>query len=101
MNKLSKDKKDTFIKVRVSAEEKEKINKLAKSCNQKPSEYTRARLLGYQADNNKKLVLTLKARTLSRINLLAREVVKYQCNVDALLLLEALNTIEAQLEASK
>ncbi len=97
MVKSQKEIRDDFIKIRVNKMEKVKINELAKACNQKPSEYARARLLGYQADNTKKEKLILNAQLSSSLNKIARQVVNFPNKVDSLLLLQALNTIEESL----
>ncbi len=99
MNKPDKIKKDTYIKIRLSVDEKNKIEELAKACSKKTSEYARDRLLGYRVDNTKKEIIAFNAQAVANLNMIAREVVRFPNKVDTLVLLDALNSIEEKLYA--
>ncbi len=99
--KIAKNsKRDCFIKVRVSASEKEILEKKAEECGLSLSDFLRENTLSYRLRNNstQKAILTNLARLASNINQIARQVNIYKSDVNKLSLLKCLVNIEQEVK---
>jgi len=95
---LQNTKKDVFLKVRISHEEKNVIQYKADECGLSLSDFLRQTTLGYRLRNNSQQKETLRntARIASNLNQVARHVNIYKDNLDKLQLLVCLLEIEAE-----
>ncbi len=96
------NKRNYFIKIRVSADEKESLEKKAEECGLSLSDFLRENTLNYRLRNNstQKAILVNLARLSSNVNQIAHHVNIYKNNVNKLALLQCLVNIENELKRS-
>ena len=91
-------KKEVFLKVRISHEEKTSIQYKADECGLNLSDFLRQTTLGYRLRNNsqQKEILRNVARLASNLNQVARHVNTYKDNLNKLQLLICLLEMETE-----
>lgn len=94
-------KKDVFIKIRVSQDEKFIIQGKANELGISVSDFLRQITLNYRLRNNstQKEILLSVARIASNINQIARQVNTFKCDINQVSLLLCLTQIEEELKA--
>lgn len=96
----SKVKKDVFLKVRISLEEKNIIQEKAEECGLSISDFIRQNTLQYRLRNNSQQKEAIRhiARLSSNLNQIARQVNTYKGAIHKLQLLTCLLEIESELK---